>query len=377
MVTSSMTAPLLPPNPCLVAILLVVNYHHQPRLVFHYPPKPGEDNSHFKTYLSDDLSEDDSSSSSDESASSDGNRSSAERPTHDDRGENIDGEDVDMEELGSASPEKLNGMAQMKRPRKWNDIFGVEAGNLAKLLSPAPSNHKKRFEMTLDEKAFLGWPVFSRDGHWRKRKNRKSRSRDDSMRDDSTEKKSAGDGRGQIPPSHALSEQDDTSGQDTERDEQIRHGMSNRRATSERRPVSNPGSGRPPQDSHKQRHSSDDEIMLDTLKMFHVVFVLNPPPLEYHLRIKEMYDHVVKKFSRALRWEQARSNYVSKEASTIAAAKSIGKSLSEELEVTICRVAVCADFSRRCRSILGLDIPSDAVSIQSCQGHVDSVPQHI
>lgn len=65
---------------------------------------------------------------------------------------------------------------------------------------------------------------------------------------------------------------------------------------------------------------------MDTLKLFHVVFVLDPPPLEYHLRMKEMYHHVVKKFSRALKWEQSRSNYVSKE---VAIVTSICKSFSK------------------------------------------------
>lgn len=325
-----MASPLLPPNPCLVAILLVVNYHHQPRLVFHYPPKPGEDNSHFRTYLSEDLSEDTSSSSSeDESASSDGDQSPAKRHTQDNQNENHDTGDVDMEELGSASPEKLDGMAQIKKPLKWNDIFGVEAGSLAKLLSPAPSTHKKRFEMTLDEKAFLGWPVFSKDGHWRKKRRRKSQSKNTSLRDDSTQQKGRSDVAGQTS-SDAMPELDDTSGQDTERDEPNENKVKHERTTSQR-PMSKAGSGKTVSDSYKRKQSSDEDKLLDTLNMFHVVFVLNPPPLEYHLRIKEMYEHVVKKFSRALRWEQARSNYVSKETATISAAKSIGKSLSKEL----------------------------------------------
>lgn len=332
-----MASPPLPPNPCLVAILLVVNYHHQPRLVFHYPPIPGEDNSHFRTFLSEDLSEDDSSSSSeDENTSSDGNHSPADRHTRDDQGGNIDVGDVDMEELGSASPEKLDGMAQVKKPLKWNDIFGVEAASLAKLLSPPPRTHKKRFEMTLDEKAFLGWPVFSKDGHWRKRERRKVHSKNASLRDDSTEKKtSPSDVPGQTS-SDALPELDDTSAQDTERDEQNGHDTNDEVSISPR-PMSKAGSGKLVNDSYKRRKSSDEDKLLDTLNMFHVVFVLNPPPLEYHLRIKQMYDHVVKKFSRALRWEQARSNYVSKETSTISAAKSVGKSLSKKLGSRILR----------------------------------------
>ena len=51
--------------------------------------------------------------------------------------------------------------------------------------------------------------------------------------------------------------------------------------------------------------------------MFNMVFVLNPPILEYPLRTKEMYDHVVKKFGRALKWEQARLNYIWTESELI------------------------------------------------------------
>lgn len=325
-----MAPSLLPPNPCLVAILLVANYHHQPRLVFHYPPKPGEDNSHFRTYLSDDLSNDESSSTSeDEGTSSDDNLSSADQRNKDEKGRSIDIGDVDIEELGSASPEKLDGMAQMRKPLKWNDIFGIEAVSLAKLLSPAPAIHKRRFEMSLDEKAFLGWPVFSKDGRWQKRKGRKTRSRNFSLRDDSIEKSSQRDLLGEIS-SFANTELEDTSGQETEGDDQIRHEIGNEKALATL-PMGKARSGKTSDESHTPMRSSDEDNLPDTLKMFHVVFVLDPPPLEYHLRMKEMYDHVVKKFSRALRYEQARSNYVSKETSTISAAKRVGKSLSKSL----------------------------------------------
>ena len=83
---------------------------------------------------------------------------------------------------------------------------------------------------------------------------------------------------------------------------------------------SNPQSKQIPEEVFKPKRAKEEQLSKDNLKMFHVVFVLDPPPLEYHLRTKEMYDHVIKKFSRALRWEQARSNYVSKEASAISSA---------------------------------------------------------
>jgi len=65
------------------------------------------------------------------------------------------------------------------------------------------------------------------------------------------------------------------------------------------------------------------------LNMFNVVFVLNPPILEYHLRVEEMYDNVVKKFAKTLKYEQAQSNYVWREAQSIMALKEKAKVNSE------------------------------------------------
>ncbi|PWW76049.1 hypothetical protein C7212DRAFT_295720 [Tuber magnatum] len=53
------------------------------------------------------------------------------------------------------------------------------------------------------------------------------------------------------------------------------------------------------------------------MTMFHVVFVLNPPELEYHSRTQEMFDYVVKRFARALKYEQAKDGYVWREAEKI------------------------------------------------------------
>lgn len=46
------------------------------------------------------------------------------------------------------------------------------------------------------------------------------------------------------------------------------------------------------------------------MTMFNVVFVLNPPILEHHLRVKEKYENVIKKFGKGLKSEQARADYV-------------------------------------------------------------------
>ena len=54
-----------------------------------------------------------------------------------------------------------------------------------------------------------------------------------------------------------------------------------------------------------------------TMSMFNVVFVVHPPLLEHNLRIKEMFEYVVKKFVKALKYEQARSNWVWRQSEMI------------------------------------------------------------
>lgn len=68
------------------------------------------------------------------------------------------------------------------------------------------------------------------------------------------------------------------------------------------------------------------------MTMFNVVFVLNPPALEYQLRTGEMYDNVIRKFSKDLKYEQAKTNYVWRESKAILNLKNKAKENREFLE---------------------------------------------
>jgi hypothetical protein len=70
------------------------------------------------------------------------------------------------------------------------------------------------------------------------------------------------------------------------------------------------------------------------MTMFNVVFVLNPPTLEYQLRVKDMYDNVTRKYAKALKYEQARYNYVWKETKKILNIKQRAKENGEPLSLT-------------------------------------------
>lgn len=348
-----------------------MNYHHQPRLLFHYPPRPGEDNSHFASYLKTDLTDDETTASSNEETSNSADDHSSKNGR--DRSKSNGALEVDVEEAGSASPENSQGLVSMQRQPKWDDIFGYGAVNLAKLLCPAPSAHKKRFEMSLNDKAFIGWPVFSKDGHWQKRKKKRRTRPGDQV---SEEKVQSGQterinlaGKTTLQVNEDL---DATSGQDT--DIEGRNKTHREAGTSPEQKNTNPQSDQIQEEVYKPKKSKEEQVSKDNLKMFHVVFVLYPPPLEYHLRTKEMYDHVIKKFSRALKWEQARSNYVSKEASAISNASKGHHKTSGEIQ-HFKSLGVITHHARF--ATFGSNVSTNFVAIQSCKGNLYPVQQHI
>jgi hypothetical protein len=70
------------------------------------------------------------------------------------------------------------------------------------------------------------------------------------------------------------------------------------------------------------------------MNMFNVVFVLNPPTLEYQQRVKEMYDNVTRKYAKALKYEEARFQYVWKESKRIIDIKQRAKDNCDSLTST-------------------------------------------
>lgn len=307
-----MASEVLPPNPCLLAILLVVKINSEPRIVFHYPPRPGQDNTHLTRLLAaQDNDKDGSSSTNDDSTSSQDERVANDtKPKESKTGDNTP--ELDVEETGSVSPEKNDIWKDQYGKPKWNDVFGLRAYGLARLLCPPPTSHKQRFEMSIDDKVFVGRPIFAREGEeWEKKKEERKR-RD---RKSGTDSEMTG---AQVKPT--TSESHESSTQEIENSTDVSDFAETSGDGLETRKEASPASKANQHlmdGKNKFTEEQSNPKRKNTLNMFHVVFVLNPPPLEYHLRVKEMYDHVVKKFSKILRREQAHSAYVLREISAM------------------------------------------------------------
>lgn len=186
----------------------------------------------------------------------------------------------------------------------WKTVLGFDTLFLSELLVPSRYLCNKRFELSVDDMAFLGCPVHVLpDGNWVKKKNetpqnketsssrlkRKSRASNVVVQEDEAEDEF------EEPTYYADGPDEDAFQQDNHADNESIKGKDDTAA----------GVGQEYDDP-----KSD-------MRMFHVVFVLNPPVIEYSFRIEEMYHHIISKFVASLRHEQAKSNYVWNEVSKI------------------------------------------------------------
>jgi hypothetical protein len=356
-----MAAP-LPPASNLHAILLVTKSRSLgPRLVFHYPPlspsaaalAAAKDPAWFRHDTST-ASVDSRSSDSDWDSSTDsdddndieiGSRTSGGRAS----GRTVTGgsyrvsdksrlgsrawgkqETIDEEDTADGS---VNDGSSTRRGKggdhDWDTVLGFKTDALEKMLSPSKDYNKRRFELGVESIVFVGAPMFVReDGLWKKlKKKRKKKKRK------SKEKLEDGD----MAKNLTIAEED---GETSSPEAAVRprsepfvypegfepgygHGS-----------MSSVPSGAPSEAGSDTRSNSTSQDTNPDMTMFNVVFVLNPPALEYQQRVKEMYDNVTRKYAKALKYEEARFQYVWKESKHIIDIKQRAKETSESITAT-------------------------------------------
>ena len=295
--------PALPPNPSLIAVLLVVDTRAGPRLVFHYPRNPRDDLP--PTYSTSKTPEDTDSDDSDiGDLSSDDENSFGSlhfgRAAKSKRSRNFATEDENDSPDESTKP-------TAKGPA-WETLFGFPTSALESILSPGRHFDRKKFELGLEPLVYVSYPVYVReDGHWRKKSQKKKR-------------KYKGKDKPEGQAIDQKQEVETSGGSETEgfADDSVKHAKGE--APSLEDGVEALGLKHASDDDEDNSKSAKDAVADEdskSMSMFNVVFVLKPPQLEYILRVSEMYENVAKRFSKALRYEQAHSNWVWNESELI------------------------------------------------------------
>lgn len=346
----------LPPNPCLVAILLVTKNRAGTRLVFHYPPKPSSTSASKKrdsnwygptgnrTDESDSTdsdwssgsdvgahSDDDEGSRSSKAGSKGSNKTSVTRGSgkHDaaaslrsskarsapggsreELDERVLEDDITNHGDGGTHDEKVDGKSREQLRSDWEHILGFSAESLSTLLTPGRIFNKRKFEVGLDRLVFVGAPIFKReDGRWVKRRRRPKKNNLDVV------------------------EEDEPVSQGNSHDHDDQPSVLSRKASTvdlHEVPGFESGYGHDftfgaASDAGSETKSTSSAGTDGDMTMFNVVFVLKPPQLEHHLRVDEMYNFVARKLALRLKERQADSNFVSKEALLIQSLKDKGK----------------------------------------------------
>ncbi|KAI5855746.1 nitrogen permease regulator of amino acid transport activity 3-domain-containing protein [Tricharina praecox] len=294
----------LTPNSCLIGILLITRSSVGPTLTFHYPLRPRLESSALTRSNSPTTSSSSESSGEDDDAD-EGSRTTTTAPPGGATGGGAGYAASDTESRSryhsgrsrhGGDDEEKSGKVK-KKHGEYNHVLGFESDFLAGLLAPRMAAAKGRFEMSVDDVVFLGAPVHVRpDGLWRKRKKRRRKSEPDNGEEEEEEE---GEAKENVADWNVAAEGD-------EQGENGETGLNHHHDG----------------DADDERDDDGDTLKgSGTMNMFHVVFVLNPPELEYHFRVKEMFEYVVKRFSRALKYEQAKDGYVWREAEKISRMK--------------------------------------------------------
>lgn len=281
----------------LIAVLLITRSRPGPKLVFHHPPVPqvpdGSSNSNH-----DPLAGDSSDSDNDEKDS---------------------GADGKRRRGASDSTVRHIGDAAVGFPNPLDSVLGHSVESIERLLNPGRWCEKKKFEVCFDGITFVGLPVFSKEnGTWAAR---------DEGEGGAVQQKPSTD---PVPVS-SLQKEDSiegsgVDGQDQSPEKDLSSGIAGITITAPDTPAPSlpadfthvPDSF----DSHgiaslgtsMNSASTTSGTAAEQMTMFHVVFALSGNSGEGDLRTVDVYKHIAKKLSKALKYCQKRTNYVSAES---------------------------------------------------------------
>lgn len=280
----------------LIAVLLITRSRPGPKLVFHHPPIP--------QYNGQTATGDQSAHSSDSSDS-----------------------DSDEDDSGTESRRRRRGASDStvrhpepgttELPNPLETVLGYDVGSLERLLSPGRWCEKKKFEICLDGVTFVGLPIFAKeDGTWAAREEPSTANAPmtvPTLRKDGSFETLEAESQQHSPVKDLSS---NVAGITiTAPDTPAQQNLS---TNYKHAPDSFDSHGIASLGTSMNSASTTSGVVAEQMTMFHVVFALSGKST---LRTAALYEHVAKKLSKALKFCQKRSNYVSTESRKLLAVK--------------------------------------------------------
>ncbi|CAK9437444.1 uncharacterized protein LODBEIA_P18220 [Lodderomyces beijingensis] len=196
-----------------------------------------------------------------------------------------------------------------RRSNISDQLFGIDPAYLCEMLSPPREMCNTRFELAVEDKVFLGLPVHKNsNGTWRSASSKKSGGHGKKRKKDKEKEKEKDKDKDKDRDKDKDKDKDRDKDRDRDRDrdkdKDNDDGNENENDNEEQRSKNAQGNGK----------SSSSTI---NLNMFHVAFVMNPPPVESNYRIDEMFQHVISKLSLALKHAQQKHDFMGEQVKQI------------------------------------------------------------
>lgn len=224
-----------------------------------------------------------------------------------------------MSSVTNTSMNGLNDNTKSNEPikeYKIEKLFSFDCDFISDLATPPKSLCNTRFELTVEDMVFLGLPVhINDDGSWRNSKKQRKNRRNTLSTSRKTARKSS------INSGFSISNNSNKNNNKNDNNDDVNDGddiISNDN-TNEEMNISNENNGKPPDINLKNDILDADNEERDDggMYQFNMLFVMNPPVVEYNHRIDEMFHYIISRISLLLRYEQQKSNYVWKESEKI------------------------------------------------------------
>lgn len=197
---------------------------------------------------------------------------------------------------------------------KVEKLFSFDADFISDLATPPKSLCNTRFELTVEDMVFLGLPIHIQDdGSWRiskkskfvrsksmstSQRSRKQSCSDSNQNEDKRSKSNRPSFNNSINLDDHKIDDAEITNDDELHDDHIDHHN----------------------DMEVLEYTGENSHVMEKdcgMYQFHMLFVMNPPVVEYNHRIDEMFHYIISRISLLLRYEQQKTNYVWEESKKI------------------------------------------------------------